>query len=317
MNTIAITGSSGFIGQYIVEELARAGENRVKVLSRNVRKGLEPSLLGPKVEFVCGDLRDSESLRGFFEPGCTVINLAYQRDGGELVNLTITNNLLKMCQHEQIGRLIHCSTADVVGRVQGNTISEVASCRPITKYAKLKLEIERLIINGSKGNFDVSIIRPTAVFGPRGDNLRMIADNLVKGNSLRNYFKHYLFRNRRMNLVRVENVVAALIFLTKHEGSLDGEVFFISDSDSSANNFTDVERILMRELRIPDYGLPHVLVPTLLLQFLLTLLNKDNINPHADFSPEKLVGLGLVRPASFEAGLVEYAAWYRKDHLYR
>jgi nucleoside-diphosphate-sugar epimerase len=221
--------------------------------------------------------------------------------------------LLKACQHAQINRLIHCSTADVVGRAKGNTISETISCRPVTKYAKLKLELERLIINGSKGFFDVSIIRPTSVFGPGGKNLKMLVDNLTEGNRLHNYFKHYLFGKRRMNLVHVENVVAALLFLTKCEKSFDKEVFFISDSDSPANNFSQVEHTFLQKLCL-DYGFLDLTLPPSFLEFLLRLRERDNINPRRDYSPGKLISLGFVRPVSFESGLVEYANWYRKSH---
>lgn len=83
MNTIAITGASGFIGKHLVAELLRLGRFRLKLLSRDRHRDLS-DLTGSGVEIVEGDLRESKSLRGFLEQGCTVVNLVYLWGVGEV-----------------------------------------------------------------------------------------------------------------------------------------------------------------------------------------------------------------------------------------
>lgn len=118
-----------------------------------------------------------------------------------------------------------------------------------------------------------------------------------------------------MNLVHVSNVVAALLFLMDYPGNLDGEAFIVSDDDSHSNNFSDVEEFLMRALGVPDYNLPRVPVSLCLLAFFLRCLGRNSINPRRNYASDKLIGLGFKRPVSFDAGLVEYATWYRSFHL--
>jgi nucleoside-diphosphate-sugar epimerase len=304
MNTVAITGASGFIGKYLVDAISRSGA-RIKVLSRNAQR--VPPL--PGMQVIEGDIRDPAAVRQLLEPGCTVINLVYLQQAAENVN--VAADLVKACREVGVKRLIHCSTAVVAGRAAQQQITENAACLPVTAYGKTKLEIEQVVLEGARNAFDCAILRPTAVFGPGGQNLRKLANDLRAGKRIRNYLKSCLFDARRMNLVHVENVVAAILFLVAREADFRGEVFTISDSDEPTNNFAEVERILMRQLDIPDYALPRIPVPAAVLGLLLRCLGQENINPRADYSSAKLMRLGFQRVVGLEAGIAQYARAYR------
>ncbi len=312
MNLIAVTGASGYIGKHLVAELVRSGGYRVRVLSRSRRQDVG---FGSEVEIFEGDLCSSDSLQGFLEPDCTVVNLVYLWNAGEVANLAATNNLLEACRTANVRRLIHCSTAAVVGRVTGNLVTEKTPCRPVTEYGITKLKVESAILAAGRGNLDVAALRPTAVFGPGGEPLKKLASDLLAGNRLRNYLKSSLFGKRRMNLVHIANVVGAILFLIDRAESLAGEIFIVSDDDSSANNFAEVESALMRGLNIRDYGLPRLLMPLSLLAFILARLGRNNINPLCNYDPGKLSEMGFVRPVNFETGLAEYVTWYRSSRL--
>lgn len=311
MKDIVITGATGYIGRHLVQELIRQGGWRVKILSRTKGRAAE---FARDVEIVEGDLRAPESFRDFFEPGCVVVNLVYLREAGEAVNLTATRNLLEACQTAKVCRLIHCSTADVTGRAPGTQITEASHCQPLTEYARTKFAVEQAVLDAARAGLDAIILRPTAVFGPAGTNLRKLADDLALSGRWRNYLKSCLFGRRRMNQVHVRNVVAAIMFLAQRVENLSGEIFLVSDDESPANNFADVERVLMQSLHLSDYPLPRIALPTVLLRNLLRLLGKDNINPLRNFDSSKLQQLGFTKPICFEDGLVEYAAWYAAQH---
>jgi len=314
MNTLAIIGASGFLGKHLVKEAIRTGNWRIRVLSRSSQKDAQIAPPESNVEIVIGDARDVKALRQLIEPGCTVVNLVYLPGAGVANNLAACEGLLMACKAANVRRLIHCSTASVVGRTADNLVTEDTPCRPVTEYGITKLKVEHAIAEGARGYIDTAIVRPTAVFGPGGAQLIKLIEDLTGGNRVRNYLRSCLFGRRRMNLVHVANVVAAILFLARREESLAGDTFIVSDDDHPSNNFADVERFLMRELNVPDYRAPRLPIPPGLLSLLLRCLGRDNINPRCNYDPGKLVVLGLQRPVGFEAGLVDYSRWYRSSN---
>jgi nucleoside-diphosphate-sugar epimerase len=312
--TVAITGASGFIGKSLVTALLREGDYEIRVLSRDRQRDLLEQRFEPGVEIFEGDLNDADSLQSILAPGCTVINLVYLWNTGAERNLACTHNLLAACKAAKVARLIHCSTAAVVGRAPDDRIDEKVQCLPITEYGTTKLSIEHDIIESAKDQFDAVILRPTSVFGISGEPLKKLTADVSSGNRWKNYLKSCLFGRRRMNLVHVANVVAAIIFLSRHAGRFEGEIFIVSDDDDPKNNFIDVEQFLMHALEVKKYPLPRLPVPLVLLKCLLTLMGRNNVNPRCDFDPGKLRRLGFKSSVSLGDGLAEYAAWYRDSH---
>lgn len=307
MKTIAITGASGYVGRKLISALLRDGSFRVKVLSRT---GVVDNLAFGGAELVMGDLLSPASLQGFLEPGCIVVNLVYLWDAGEDVNTAAMRNLVTACKAAAISRLVHVSTAAVAGRVNTNLVDEATACVPTSEYGITKLKVEALLRDESLGGLDLVMLRPTAVFGPGAEPLSRLAKDLLGGRSFRNYLKSSLFGRRRMNLVHIDNVVAAVIFVANQANAFSGEVFIVSDDDAVANNFRDVESALIRGFGLADYPLPRLPLPLGLLRVLLHFKGRNNINPYCNYSGQKLQGLGFHRPMSFEAGLANYIAAY-------
>lgn len=313
-NVIAIVGASGFLGGHLVEKLRQLGGRRIKLLTRTLDTNAINDI-DIDVEWCKGDLQDSWSLQNFLERDCIVINLAYLWGAGEAANLAAATNLIEACKLAKIKRLIQCSTADVVGRVTGDLIDEDVLCQPVTEYGATKLKVEQLIASGGKGFFDVTILRPTAVFGPGGGNLIKLAGDIIAGGRLKNYLKSCMFGKRRMNLVPVADVVGAIIFVMRRDIDLDGEIFIVSDDDSPINNFANVEKFLMKEFQVGEYLIPRIHLPLGLLAFLLRVMGKDNVNPRRNYDPRKLKDIGFERIVRFETALAEYASWYRSSEL--
>lgn len=305
MKTVAIAGASGYVGRNLVQALLEDGDCMVKVLSRSESVGI---LVDEKVQVVNGDLLSPSTLEGFLEPGCTVINLVYLWDAGERKNLQAVQNLADACKLAGVQRLVHVSTAAVVGRVTEDLVTELAPCRPVNEYGITKLSVEHRIQREGAGHYDFVIMRPTSVFGPGGEPLRKLAGDLRCGSRPMNYLKSCLFNKRRMNLVHVSNVVAAILFLSNWAGKFAGDVFIVSDDDSEANNFDYVESVLMRGLALQEYGFPRIPLPLWVLQLLLRLMGRNNVNPRCNYSGEKLRRLGFRHPVSFESGLSDYVA---------
>jgi nucleoside-diphosphate-sugar epimerase len=308
--TVAITGGSGFIGTHLVKALLRDGNKRIRILSRSASEQMH-SPYPAGVEVVRGDLCDLASLKEFLVSGCTVINLVYLSKDDEKKNLLAMKNLLAACEAVSVARLIHCSTADVAGRTSQQPVIEASPCRPVTVYARIKLKLEAAILAATHREYEAVILRPTAVFGPGGQNLRKLAHDLSSGSRWQNAVKACLFGKRSMNLVCVDNVIAAITFLVDIPKALDGQIFIVSDDDAPTNNYASVEWALMRELGVGTGRRRRVFLPSWVLSLILRFLGKNNIDPFRIYDSGKLRSLGFRRPVAFDEGLSDYIAWYR------
>jgi nucleoside-diphosphate-sugar epimerase len=301
--TLVIIGASGFIGEHLLNVLAERNDIEIRVLVHSNRSNKHANL-----SFIEGDLLRPDSLDALLSKNCTVINLAYLVQG----NLDAMTNLAMACARNQVKRLIHCSTAVVVGRAGVDWVTESTLCVPVSEYEQTKLQMEEILLEKAIGKFEITILRPTAVFGPGGKNLLKMANELLTRNLWVNYVKSCLFNRRSMNLVCVGNVVAALVFLVDAE-KVDREVFIISDDDSPVNNYRDIEDRLLANFG-KSYFVPRVFIPKLCLGALLRLAGKSNINPSIKYSDQKLVRLGFKKPQNLEMAIVAFVAWYKNYH---
>ena len=312
MKTIAITGGSGYVGRKLISAFLQTETFRVRVLNRATSRC--PKLSGlDRVEFVEGDLLSPASLGGFLEPGCVVVNLAYLSDSGEEANLACMHNLVTQCKEAGISRLVHVSTAAVAGRAGANCVSEDTVCMPISEYGITKLKVEALLRGASQGGFDLVMLRPTSIFGPGAEPLKKLTRDLFAQRWVMNYMRSCLFGRRRMNLVHIDNVTAAIIFVANRVQNFSSQVLIVSDDDARANNFRDVESALLHGFDLPAYSFPPVNIPFGVLSTLLRFLGRNNVNPRCNYSCQRIQSLGFHRPMTFEAGLAEYIADYRSN----
>jgi nucleoside-diphosphate-sugar epimerase len=310
VSPLAITGASGFIGRTLLAALPAQQFTELRVLVHD-----KPALEFPaerRVIKVNADLLDPATLRELVVPGSTVVHLAYIATARpEEDNLMAARNLLAACREAGIRRLIYCSTAVVAGNVHCDVVNETTECRLANGYEAAKFAVERLVLQELRHGIEVAVLRPTAVFGPGGRNLVRLAQDLLRLNGIVNYAKSCLQGRRRMNLVHVDNVVAALSFLIDVRHDVGGEVYIVSDDESPLNNYQDVERHLFQGLGIRYYPVPPVALPRAALSVALKMAGRTNTNPDRIYDGSKLIKAGLKKPMPFERGLVSFASWYR------
>jgi nucleoside-diphosphate-sugar epimerase len=308
MSTVAITGANGFIGRNLVQHLTMRGDVQIRVLVRDSRS---TTLQHANVTLIQGDLASSEALKNFLVPGCTVINLAYDSLAPQTANLAAMRNLVEACGDSHVRRMIHCSTAVVFGRCAEEVVNEKSACDPQTEYGMTKLLIEQALREYACGRFEAVILRPTAVFGPGGQALIKLANDLLCGSRAVNYLRSCLFNERKMNLVCVNNVTAAIIFLAETSSKVDGEVYIISEDDNPANNFRYVEQYLLTKLGGGDYVWPRLSAPPMILSWFLRVLGRDVDKPQRVYDSSKIRRTGFSHVESLEHGLAVFAEWYR------
>lgn len=308
MQCVAITGATGFVGQHLLSCLTQRQDLRLRALAHHAP---EAALLqSAHLRWVRGDLAEPALLAGLLAPGGTLVNLAFPAHWSRAAHLATTASLAQAVAEQGVRRVIHCSSAVVVGQTSEQHVTETTQARPQTEYEKIKLGIEDTWRSHAAGRFELAIVRPTAVFGPNGKNLLKLADALTTGSRVVNYVRSSLFAHRRMNLIYVRNLVGALEFLIDYEKPLGSNTFIVSEDDEPGNNFRDVERALMLALGVPAYALPPLPVPRVALRALLHLAGPAKAAPTRIYDSSLLKRAGWHKPCGLEQGLREFAAWY-------
>jgi len=176
---VFVTGASGFIGQYLVNELINNGY-QVIGLSRKEKKSKED------IKFITGDITKSESFSSVLKDVDMVFhNAAYAMDWGKKddfyeINVKGTKNVAEACRKHGVQRLIYTSSAGVYGYPkQGKIIIEDTEKKPLNMYQKTKYEGEKVL--RKYDDLTVSAIRPPLVFGPGSPALKIAFSNLRKG----------------------------------------------------------------------------------------------------------------------------------------
>jgi len=301
-STIAVTGASGFIGRRLVDRLQSRAGLRMRLLSRRAD---DDDL------YVRGDLLHPESLSGFITPNASVVHLAYLRRESTADNILAVRHLVDTCLRGGAKRLILCSTADVVGATREVVVDENVRGRPIDEYQRTKIAIEDVVRQAGADGLEFAILRPTAVVGPGGANLRRLAGQILERRPVRDFALRSLQGKRRMNLVALDNVVAAIEFLIDSDRHVVGETFLVSDDDDPENDFAGVDRMLRERLSGGQPRLPPLPIPRQFITGLLRMTGRPNWNVARKFDDGKLHRMGFRKPASLPAAIEEFADWYR------
>ena len=307
MKPVSILGATGFIGRHLISQLQENG-----ILSGNllVRKGAEIDFPEEKFSLFSYDFEAMGLPDGFIEPGATVINLSYISGDDTSENLRLIDKLCDECIQKKASRILHCSTAVVVGNSTSKIVDEETSCHPTPGYEFCKLSLENHLIGRIGKICEVVVLRPTAVFGRGGLNLNTILHSIKNKGAFYNLLKSSFLKDRRMNLVSVEKVVAAIIFFIQFQGHPDGPVFIVADDDVSENSYGGIYRIAMETLgRKPAAQLP-VPFRSVILKCILRLFRGRSIDPDRIYSDAKLRANGFKFTDDFSARVSDYALWY-------
>ena len=163
-----ITGASGFIGSWLADHLVRLGWD-VRALIHNRSLNTDSQAITIK-----GDIRDPTSLKSAFKDRDILFHLAAALGGSLLdrkefadINRTGTVNVLNEARSSGINKVIHFSSAGVLGAVEKKTAAE-ENYPPSPKniYDFTKLEGEKTALKFASEGMDISVIRPGWVYGP-------------------------------------------------------------------------------------------------------------------------------------------------------
>lgn len=155
MDVVTIFGGSGFLGRYIVRQLASKGYF-VRVIARNPNEALFLKVYGNvgQIQLVSGDIKEEKKLRDYLRGSDCVINCVatfFETRSQSFNNLHINaaRNLAKAAEKERVNQFIHVSSLG-------------ASTKSSSRLLKSKGRGEEAVLECFP---NANIIRPSLIFG--------------------------------------------------------------------------------------------------------------------------------------------------------
>lgn len=182
MKKILVTGSEGFIGSHLTEELVKQG-NKVRAFvyynSFNSWGWLDtlPKDILNEIDIFTGDIRDPNGVREAMAGIDTVHHLAaliaipfsyHSPDAYVDTNIKGTLNVLQAAKSLDVSRVLITSTSEVYGTAQYVPIDERHPYQGQSPYSATKIGADRLAESFYRSfNMPITIVRPFNTYGPR------------------------------------------------------------------------------------------------------------------------------------------------------
>ena len=182
MKKVLITGSDGFIGSHLTEELVKQGYN-VKAFvyynSFNTWGWLDtlPKEILSQIEIFQGDIRDPNGVKEAMKGQNSVFHLAaliaipfsyHSPDTYVDTNIKGTLNILQAARELGTQRVLVTSTSEVYGTAQYVPIDENHPYQGQSPYSATKIGADRLAESFYRSfSLPVTIVRPFNTYGPR------------------------------------------------------------------------------------------------------------------------------------------------------
>jgi len=192
---LLVTGSEGFIGSHLVEELVRAGHQVTALVQYNSFNSVGwldslPENVQEAVKVVMGDVRDAGSVRAAVQGHERVAHLAaliaipYSYTAPHSyyeTNALGTLNVLDACRDFGVERLVHTSTSEVYGSAQYVPIDENHPLVGQSPYSASKIAADQLAHSyWASFGVPVTTLRPFNTYGPRQSQRAFIPSVMVQ-----------------------------------------------------------------------------------------------------------------------------------------
>ena len=225
---ILVTGGMGFIGHNVVAQLEDLGHD-VTLVDNFTDYGIIPedelnALMlerQTQISSVCYmyDIAESAVETAFkvVQPELVIHLASFPRQ--KVVNSkptlaadTMMKGLLNLCELSskyKVSRFVYVSSSMVYGDFRDAT-TEYAFCKPQGQYAIMKHAGEQLVRDyGHRGCFDYTIVRPSAVYGPRDVEDRVISKFFMA--AMRDEVLKVNGENERLDFTHVTDTASGIV----------------------------------------------------------------------------------------------------------
>ena len=334
---ILVTGASGFIGSFIVEEALQRG---FEVWAAMRRSSSRQFLTDSRIHFIELDLSSEETLveqlggHAFdYVVHAAGVTKCLHKDDFFRINTQGTQNLVRALLKLEmpLRRFVYVSSLSIMGAIREQQpyteILESDEPQPNTVYGKSKLETERWLVRlneelkgKGKNTLPYVVLRPTGVYGPRERDYFMMAKSIKAHTDFA-----VGYQQQDITFVYVSDVVQA-VFLAMEKGET-GRAYFLSDGEVyQSSTFSD---LIHHELGNPWWI--RITAPLWVLRLItffgeyvgrltgkVTALNNDKYNImrqrnwRCDITPARRE-LGYEPQVKLEEGVRRSIQWYKEN----
>ena len=338
---ILVTGASGFIGSFIVEEALKRGFETWAAVRKSSSKAY---LQDERINFIELNLSSKEQLieqlrdhQFDYVVHAAGVTKCLNKADFRRINTEGTKNLADALIELQmpLKRFVFVSSLSVFGAIKEkmpyDEIRETDTPQPNTEYGRSKLEAERYLDSlGSR--IPYIILRPTGVYGPKEK------DYFIMAKSIKQHSDFAVgYQRQDITFIYVTDVVQA-IFLAinplrlplakgEKEGVINGRKYFLSDGEVyQSATFSD---LIHEELGRPWWI--RITAPVWLLRIItfigeyvgrmtgkVTALNNDKFNIlkqrnwRCDIEPARKE-LGFEPKVKLKEGVKTTIKWYKDN----
>ena len=331
MENILITGASGFIGSFLVEE----GLNRGFQVFAGIRKSSSREYLkDPRIQFLEFDFSTREKVEETLET-CKKSNVRFEyivhnagitkaRKKEDFYNVNCRNTINFIEALIQTGmvpaKFIYLSSLAAYGPGDpetGEPVRHADEPKPIELYGKSKLEAERYIF--SLKEFPWLIFRPTGVYGPKEKDYFVFFRTINRG------LEPYIgFKKQVLTFIYVRDLVR-LIYISMASSHVRKAYFVADGNEYPSELFAAITKKILGRKTI-RFTVPLPVVKTIAMvgeNFAgfwggMPTLNSDKYNVlrstnwRCEIEPIER-DFGFRAEYDLEKGVQETLAWYKKE----
>lgn len=322
--TTLVTGASGFVGSHLVDKLLELNHS-VRIIARKESKLKWIDL--SKVEIFNCDYDDIQSLKDAVQNVDYVFHVAgvikaKSKETYYKGNVEVTKNLLKAIElfNPNLKRFVFISSQAAAGpSPDGIPKTEDMECNPVTTYGKSKLEAER-VVKSYETKIPYTIVRPSAVYGPRDPEILLFFQTLKKGIQ-----PMVGFSEKYVSLVHVNDLIEGILLAAFSEKSLNQTYFISGEKGYGWEEIGNISSKILGK-KVLKIRIPHIMVYTVaaISQFLsyfkseATILNlekaREMVQKSWVCSVEKAKQeLGYSQKIDLEKGIRETINWYKEN----
>ena len=241
---ILITGASGFIGSFIVEEALRRGFETWAVVRKSSSRAF---LQDERIHFIeldfSSETQMTEQLTGLqfdYIVHAAGVTKCLDKTDFHRINTEGTQHLVHVLKALQmrVERFVYISSLSIMGAIREQQpyteICESDKAQPNTAYGRSKLEAEQWL--ATLEDLPYVVLRPTGVYGPRERDYFMMAKSIKAHTDFAVGYKQ-----QDITFVYVTDVVQA-VFLALEKG-VTGRKYFLTDGEVyQSSTFSDLIR---------------------------------------------------------------------------
>lgn len=243
--TICVTGSSGFIGGYLVKKLK---ELEYKVIGFDIKNS------------VADDIRNPMSVKALFKNNKidTVIHLAALTGvrGSNAIeyfetNITGTNNLLEMAKKYGVKNFLSASSSSVYGE-QKCPLKESDEGIHLLSYYAISKKSGELLCEMHK-DLSTIVFRPFTVYGDNINSMRknMVLYKLLNAATNKEIFEKYGDGNSSRGYTNVHDLIDGIVKLIDYKPKDNFEIFNLGGSEEiKLNDFIKIIKKEFSDLKI-------------------------------------------------------------------